>query len=493
MLFAAITDLSKRKEAELIVVPFWEKPTPATPLKSLAVAVKPPILAKDFTGKEGEIALLYPKGGKEKRLVLLGLGKEGKLSVDGLRRAYSALTKLCLKKKLSKINLLLPNIVELRTISLEECLQGISEGVLLTNYQWNRKTATKEKNHFLKHVTLIGTLPKSLEIVRQTEEVAEAVYLTRDLINENADIVTPHYLGEVALELSKRFPTIKTTIFDKKRITKEKMGLLLAVGQGSAIDPRFIISHYEGDPRSKDHTLLVGKGVTFDSGGINLKPTGHIETMREDMSGAATVLGTLAAAAATNLKVNLTAVVPATENAIDAKSYKPGDIFTSYSGKTVEIVNTDAEGRLILADALSYSIKHLKPTRVIDLATLTGSIVVALGNGISGFFSNDEKLANQLLDAGNSTSEPLWQMPLHKPYREQLKSDSADLKNCASGRAAGSITAALFLEEFVGKVPWAHIDIAGTAFIDKEFHYWPKSAVGFGVRLLVDFLKKLSS
>ena len=492
MLFSAIADLSKRKEAELVAVPFWEKPTPATPLKTLATVVKPPILAKDFTGREGEISLLYPKGGKEKRLVLIGLGKEGELSVEGLRRVYSTLVKFCLKKKLSKINLLLPNIVELRSVTLEECLQGICEGVLLTNYQWNRKTIAKEKSHFLKHVTLVGTLPQTLGMVRPIEEVAEAVYLTRDLINENADVVTPHYLGEVALGMSKKFPAIKTTIFDKKRIEREKMGLLLAVSQGAATEPRFIISRYEGNPRSKDHTLLVGKGVTFDSGGINLKPTGHIETMREDMSGAATVLGTLAAAAATNLKVNLTVVVPATENAVDAKSYKPGDIFTSYSGKTVEIVNTDAEGRLILADALSYAIKHLKPTRVIDLATLTGSMVVALGNGISGFFSNDVKLAKQLLDAGNSTSELLWQMPLHKPYKEGLKSDSADLKNCASGRAAGSITAALFLEEFVGKVAWAHIDIAGTAFIDKEFHYWPKSAVGFGVRLLVDFLKKLS-
>jgi leucyl aminopeptidase len=264
---------------------------------------------------------------------------------------------------------------------------------------------------------------------------------------------------------------------------------LLAVARGSAVEPTFIILHYKGVARSKDHTVIIGKGVTFDTGGLNLKTSG-METMRDDMSGAATALCTVAVAAALNLPVNVTAVVAATENAIDARSYKPGDVYKGYSGMTVEIGNTDAEGRLTLADALAYTVKELKPTRMIDFATLTGSMVVALGEGMSGLFCNEETLANSLLDSSQRTSEILWRMPLFEPYKEQLKSDIADIKN-VGGRAAGSITAALFLQEFVQNVSWAHIDIAGTAF-GKEKGYVPKNGVGFGVRLMVDFLENLS-
>jgi leucyl aminopeptidase len=303
--------------------------------------------------------------------------------------------------------------------------------------------------------------------------------------------VTPAFLAQTAVVVSKKFPEIKTTIFDKKRIEKEKMGLLLAVARGSPNEPAFIIMSYMGDPRSKDHTVVIGKGVTFDTGGLNLKPTGSMETMRDDMSGAAATIGILASSASLKLKVNVTGVIAAAENAIDGLSYKPGDVYTSYAGKTVEIGNTDAEGRLTLADAISYSLKHLKPSRLIDFATLTGAMVVALGEGISGFFSNDDKLANQLTDAGLRTNELLWRLPLHAPYKDQLRSDIADLKN-TGGRAAGAVTAALFLEAFVEKMPWAHIDIAGTAFGSKEQNYLPKNGIGVGVRLIIDFLKNNS-
>ena len=494
MLFSAIPQLIKRKEAELIVVPFWErqkKPKAATALGSVLTSiVKAPIEAGDFTGKKGEISLIYLQGAKEKRCLLLGLGREEKLTVECLRNAYANVAKECQRKGLSKINIVLPNIVELRHVTVEEYLKGLAEGILLTNYRWEKLASLAEETILLKSVTLIGVLPKFLSVVRSSEAVAEGVYFARDLINENAHVATPNYLAEKARKIATKFQKVKATIFDSKRIQKEKLGLLLAVSQGACTDPAFIILNYEGHPRSKDHTVLVGKGVTFDTGGLNLKPTGSMETMREDMAGGAAVLATVATAAALNLKLNVTAVVAATENSIDAKSYRPGDVYKGHAGITVEIGNTDAEGRLTLADALSYSLKKLNPTRIIDFATLTGSIVVALGVEVSGFFCNDEKLTEQLLDASKRSAEHLWRMPLHAPYKEQLKSDIADIKN-VGGRPAGAVTAALFLQEFVGTIPWAHIDIAGTAFGNKERGYWPKNGVGFGVRLTVDFLQHL--
>jgi leucyl aminopeptidase len=283
---------------------------------------------------------------------------------------------------------------------------------------------------------------------------------------------------------------VKATVFDKKRIQKEKMGLLLAVNQGSSIDPAFIILEYKGNPKSKDHTVVVGKGVTYDTGGLNLKPTGSMETMKCDMSGAACALGTIHAAASLGLKVNLTAVIPSTDNSIDSKSYKPGDVYSSYLGKTVEIGNTDAEGRLILADALAYASKNLKPTRMINFATLTGACVIALGEETSGLMSNNDPLAESISRAGNETFERAWRLPLFEEYKSQLDSDIADISN-TGGREAGTITAALFLQEFVGNTPWAHLDIAGTAYLKKSRRYHPKNGTGVGVRLMIQLLENL--
>jgi len=244
------------------------------------------------------------------------------------------------------------------------------------------------------------------------------------------------------------------------------MGLLLAVNRGSSQDPAFIILRYQGDRKLKEHTVFLGKGITFDTGGLNIKQTGQMETMKCDMAGAAAVLGLFRAVAGLGMRVNITGVIASTENAIGPLSYKPGDVYTSHSGKTVEIVNTDAEGRLILADALSYATQHLHPTAMIDLATLTGSVVIALGEEVTGLFSNHRKLAKKLSDAGLVSGERLWELPTYPEYKEQLRSSIADLKN-SGGRKAGWITAALFLQEFVGDVPWAHLDIAGTAYLSE--------------------------
>lgn len=497
MLFSAADQLSKRKEADLIVFPFWQQQKkghseakPAAVIGPFQELAKSALASGDFKGSAGETLLLYTRGGKERRCLLLGLGKEEELTVEGLRCAYSNVAKECQRKAIKRINLVVPTISELRKVNAEECLKGIAEGILLTNYRWEKLAALDEETVLLKSVCLIGIIPKFLGIVKEREHIAEGVYLARDLINGNADIVTPQFLAETANKIAEKFPAVKANIFDKKWIEKEKMGLLLAVSRGSAVDPAFIVLNYKGAANSKDHTILVGKGVTFDTGGLNLK-TSNMETMRDDMSGAATALATVAIAAALNLEVNLTAVVAATENAIDATSYKPGDVYKGYAGVTVEIGNTDAEGRLTLADALAYSVKELKPTRIIDFATLTGSMVVALGEEMSGLFCNDDNLAKRLLESSQKTSEILWRMPLYDPYKERLKSDIADLKNIG-GRPAGALLAALFLQEFVHKTPWAHIDIAGTAFATKERGYILKNGVGFGVRLMIDFLQNLA-
>ncbi|MCH9610530.1 MAG: putative cytosol aminopeptidase [Chlamydiales bacterium] len=440
-------------------------------------------------GERGECALVYSSG-KERRCLLLGLGKEGDLTVEGLRRSYSEAVKYCQKMALASITVVLPNIVELRSMSADEALEGVCEGVLLSNYVFEKLVTLKEETVLLEKVQLVGVLPAKMKEVKRWQAIAEGVYLCRDLINGNADDVTPKELCSCARKIASSFDSVKATIFDKARIKKEKMGLLQAVSKGSSVDPAFIILSHKGAPKSKEHTVLVGKGVTYDTGGLNLKTGNGMETMRSDMGGAAAVLSALATAAALNLKCNVTAVVPTTENAIDGASYKMGDVYTAYNGSTVEIGNTDAEGRLILADALSYTVDKLKPTRIIDLATLTGSVVVALGDDIAGLYSNDQNLADSLLEAGSKTGEDLWQMPLRQSLRKKLKSSVADMRNVGT-REGGSITAALFLEHFVDDIAWAHLDIAGTAFQASEKGYWPKNGVGFGVRLLTKFLKDL--
>lgn len=489
--FSSATELKKRKEADLLVFPFWkhgQKVSPAAVMDTFAPILKVPVDAGDFEGKVGETILLYSKGGKEKRLLLLGLGKQDEVSVETYRRAYSDLAKLCQTMRIAKVSIVLPTLSKLHGDGATECLTGISEGLLLTNYRFENLHSVKEETVLLKSVQFIGVTPKRMEIVEEAQTIAEGVYLARDLTNGNAHEVTPEYLAQVAKKIAAKHAACKVTILDRAQIIKEKMGLLAAVSSGSAVEPRFIVLSYKGNPRSKEHTVIIGKGITYDTGGLNLKPTGSMETMRDDMSGGGVALATLATVANLGLKVNVTAVVPSTENAITDKSFKPGDVYTAHDGTTVEIGNTDAEGRLVLADAISYTQKYLEPTCIIDFATLTGAMVVALGNGIAGFFTDDDTLAQRLLDSSHATHESLWRMPLFAPYEEKLKSEIADICNIG-GRPAGSITAALFLKHFVNKkLPWAHIDIAGTAFLDKEFGYWPKNGVGFGVRLMINFL-----
>lgn len=494
MQFSTVTSFGSRKSADVLVIPFFKTKkgiTPAADFDKNLAPVKAAIGSDDFKGKDGEVLILYAASKHEKRIALLGLGDETKLTVEKLRRSYGALTKACNAKKIKAVNILVPHI---KSLSEGDIVRGLAEGMLLANYAFTgqRHISLKHDPIVLIHkVFLIGTGKAALAEAEKAAKIFQGVYLARNLVNGNADDITPQYLGHVAEILAKKHKHLKVKLFSKKEIEKEKMGLLLAVNRGSSRDPAFIVLNYTGNPKSTDKTVIVGKGITFDTGGLNLKPTGGMETMRADMGGAAVVLGTIEAIANLGLKVNVTGVIPSTENAMGPNSYKPGDVYPSYSGRTVEIGNTDAEGRLVLADALSYAVKELKPSRMIDFATLTGAIDVALGNEASGLMSNNEALAESLLRSGAETFERAWRMPLFEEYREQLRSDIADIKN-TGGRGGGSNTAAKFLQEFVGEVPWAHFDIASTSFLNDPKRYLPKFATGVGVRLMVNFLENLS-
>lgn len=493
MEFTSLPKLDKRKLSEMLVLPFFKEKKrvqPAAECPSLKQFFSAPLETHDFKGKEGEITIVYSKGACEKRIALLGLGERELVTTESLRRAYSSVTKVCLVKKITEVNVLMPMIP---SVTSDDIVRGVSEGLLLPNYVFDQlKHESIQENPILllKRAVLIGVDKHAEALAKKYAKIAIGVYMARDLVNGNAEDVTAQHLAHVAKDLAKKLPRVKTTVFNKKRIEKEKMGLLLAVNRASQKEPAFIIVEYRGKERSKEHIVMIGKGITFDTGGLTLKTHAGMETMRCDMAGAAAVLGTIHVAASLGLKVNLTAVIPAAENCIGSRSFKPGDVYKSSAGKTVEVTNTDAEGRLVLADAITYVKKKLKPTLIIDFATLTGAIQIALGSEASGMMTNDEALANAFVRAGSTTYERVWRMPLYDEYRELLKSAIADIRS-TGGRGGGSIVAAMFLKEFVGKTPWAHFDIAGTAFNDEAKRYLPKNGTGVGVRLMIDYLEQV--
>ncbi len=479
-----------RPNADVVAIPFWKDSSGAIlaceedSIESLCL---PHGVRTDFVGDEGQLCLLYQTSEsdaapneKELRMILVGLGVAEEVTAERLRTTYAAVTRFCRDKKLKSINIMAPDVPELPESSLA-C--SVAEGLLLANYAF---VETK----LLTRITFIGCTKAAEKVVKETIAVCEAVYEVRNLVNGNADEITPPRLAKYAQNLAKSHSSLTATVFDKKQIEKEGMGLLLAVGRGAIVDPRFIQLEYRGAPKSKERTVIVGKGITFDTGGLDIKPAASMEHQRTDMAGAAVVLGTLKAIAALGLKCNVVGIIPSAENAIGSKSFKPGDVYPSYNGMTVEIGNTDAEGRLVLADALAYAVKKLHPTRIIDIATLTGAVNVALGDEVAGLWASDDILAEDLIAAGETTYERVWRMPLVEEYRSNLKSDRADLKNVGGG-GAGSIVAALFLQAFVKDVPWAHLDIAGTRYLQEGRRYRTKGATGFGVRLLVEYLKNL--
>ncbi|MDX8401106.1 MAG: leucyl aminopeptidase [Mariprofundaceae bacterium] len=443
----------------------------------------------DHLGEFGEMATLYDVPGMfATRLVVLGVGDEKKLTLDKLRRLGAKLARRLDKSGARDVSVYLPELA-VRGADVAARAAAVAEGVWLGLYRFDRHRSEKKENRRpLRSVTLMLPSRRYLDAaeaaVARARAAAIGVNFARDLANEPGNVCTPEWLGEQAAALS--HPKLKVTVMDKAAIEKAGLTALLAVNQGSAKEPRFIVLEYQGGGKDEAPVALVGKGLTFDAGGICIKPAAQMDEMKFDMCGAAAVLGVFRAATELNLARNLLGVIPSTENLLGAAAYKPGDVIRTYKGITVEVVNTDAEGRLILADALAWAAER-KPAGIIDFATLTGACVIALGSQASGLMGNNTRLIRRLKDAGDRTHDRVWELPMYEEYQEQIKSEIADIKN-VGGREAGTITAACFLSRFVDDLPWAHLDIAGTAWNTKGSDLAPKGATGAGVRVVLDYL-----
>ncbi len=449
----------------------------------------------EFKGGLGEVLTIHTMGRMTvKRVLVVGLGSQDKITTQALHRASAIATRHAQNTGAHSITLALQWHGAQNDVFSNE-VQAEVEGALLGLYTFRMyKHAEQTSNG--KNVSHINVLTEesadttSIErAIEQGQALAEATNFARNLINEPPNVLTPTELANRATSMAKQFG-LEYEVFDKAKITELEMGGLLGVAQGSAEPPQFIVLRYRGGQAADKGMALVGKGITFDTGGISIKPAAGMDEMKGDMGGAAAVLGAMQAIAALKPAINVTALVPTCENMPSGTAYRPGDILRISNGKTIEIVNTDAEGRLILADALSYAVKEgLSP--IVDLATLTGAIVVALGNVNTGVFSNDEQLTNSIIAAGRVAGEKFWPMPMDEEYGESIKSDIADVKQTGS-RAGSSITAAKILEQFVGDAKWAHLDIAGTSYLETKKSYQEKGATGVGVRTLAELARQLA-
>ena len=441
----------------------------------------------DIKGKLNEITLVHSLGKlPAPRVVVTGLGKQQELNSNKIRGAVAE-TCRWLRARGVKTIATVPQGAGINNISTEEAAQAVTEGAILGLYAF-RKYITKKDDDFGEIEQLLITC--SPEVKPSTEQsiatgriLAEAANLARDMVNEPANNMTPTSMAEKARDLAKKYK-LEITILEKDKMAELGMGALLGVAQGSHQPPKFIILQYKGKKSDGIDLALVGKGITFDSGGISIKPSEGMAEMKGDMAGGASVMAALTAIAQLKPQLNVTAVIPATENLPGGSALKPGDIVTAMNGKTIEVLNTDAEGRLILSDALCYANK-LGAGQIVDVATLTGACVVALGKTCTGAFTNNQELMNRVIAASKEAGEFTWQMPLCDEYREQLKSDVADIKNIGN-RYGGAITGAKFLAEFAGDTPWVHLDIAGPSYSDKEKGYLLKGATGVPVRTLVN-------
>lgn len=448
---------------------------------------------QEFRGKAGETLLLTSAGQlPARRVLLVGLGKAAQVDREGLRRAAAKMVRIVQQQRLGSV------VTDLTTLgpaglATADCAAAVVEGACLANYRFDRYR-TEQRDTLppeLTCMTLLASQPAQLAALTAGAERAtllcRGVTLARDLVNEPGNIKSPEFLAQTAITIAAE-TGMRCTVLDRAQLAAEGLGALLAVAQGSSREPRLITLEYRGGGDARP-VALIGKGVVFDAGGISLKPAEKMDEMKMDMGGAAAVLGTLLVAALLKLPLNLIGVIPAVENMPSGSAMRPGDIITSLSGKTIEVLNTDAEGRLILADALTW-VERYDPLAIVDLATLTGASIIALGHHATALLGNNDRLARALIKAGEISGERLWQLPLWDDYSKQLKSEVADLKN-TGGRPAGTITAAAFLSNFVGERPWAHLDIAGTAWAEKATDSTQGGGTGVGVRLLVEYLASL--
>lgn len=437
----------------------------------------------EFKGNVGETSQIYTLGRLAARLVIVvGLGAAEKLRSHTFRRASCSAVRFAQSKGARQIALALGE--QERTASLARDLQAIVEGALLATYSFQKYRTEPNDGKGIASILCVSKDARSQEqqeALRQGIIAGEASNFVRDLVNEQPGVLTPSELARRAAEMAQR-SGLECTVLERSQMEELGMGGLLGVARGSTEQPKFIILRYRGAPASAKTVALVGKGVTFDSGGLSLKTAAGMETMKGDMGGGAAVIGAMQIIAATRPAVNVLGLIPATENMPDGSSYRPGDILRMMNGKTIEILNTDAEGRLILADALAYAVKE-GCSPIIDIATLTGACMVALGGKRAGLFSNDDELSNKLLAAGEFTGEKLWRLPLDDEYQDLIESQLADMKQ-TGGRYGGAITAAKLLEQFVDSTSWAHLDIAGMEIVESQQSFMGQGATGFGARIL---------
>jgi len=485
-------------QIEAVVVNLFEgvkKPSGATGAvdQALGGVISGLIERGEIKGKLGEVSLLHTLGRiPPERVAVVGLGKKEKFDLDKVRQATASALRFLQKLGLKHVASILHG-AGAGGIDRKFSAQAIVEGGLLGLYAFRKHKTTDPDLGELEELLLVerdeSRLPEVDGGIRLGRVLAEAANFARDLVNEPANALTPTRMAEVAKELAERYG-LELEVLEREQMEELGMGALLGVAQGSEQPPKFIILSYRGGKDSRDVLGLVGKGITFDSGGISIKPSEGMGEMKGDMAGGAAVLATLKALGELRPRINVTGLVPATENMPSGTALRPGDILKAMNGKTIEVISTDAEGRLILADALCYA-RRLGLSPVVDVATLTGACQVALGNVCSGLFGNDQGLISKLVGLGEEAGERLWQLPLYEEYKEQNRSEVADIKN-SGGRWGGAITAAQFLAEFIEDTPWVHLDIAGTAFLEKERGYFSKGATGIPTRTLVRFATALA-
>jgi leucyl aminopeptidase len=479
--------------ADLLILPVFQGPEAGPGVREAGKALGADLVAilrdNGIKGRVGE-TFAVPTLGRLKAgtVLLVGLGPKAEADADRIRRAAGKVA-----GRVGRYPRVATTLPQAAKGPAEEAVQALVEGLLLGGYRFERyKVKPSEEDGQerpkLDRVTILGSergdSRAAAQSIRKAEILAEAAAWARDLVNTPALDATPDFLAQEARKMARKFG-LKCKVWSKAELEKGGFGGVLGVGQGSENPPRLIELRYEGGRGAP--IALTGKGVTFDSGGLSIKDSKGMEWMKADMAGAATVLAAMSAVAQLKPKVNVVAAVPSAENLPSGTALRPGDVISHRGGKTTEVLNTDAEGRLILADALSY-LAEQKPRLMVDFATLTGACMVALGEDIWGVMGNDDGLIRDLLAAGERAGEPGWQLPLWKGYRKQIESTIADVKNIGN-RWGGAITAALFLKEFVGETPWAHVDIAGTAFAERPGDYWPKGGTGNPVRTLVGFIE----
>ena len=466
--------------------------------KALDGAISALIADKEITGKQGEIAMIHTLGKlPSKRVVIVGLGKQEKLSANVVRQVSGAVARH-LKRVGAKRAATLAHGAGIGGLNARVSGQTIAEGTILGSYVFNQYKLKKDGESIkqLESLEIVekdaGRLPALQAGAEKGSLLSEAVSIARGLVNEPANVVNPVKMAEIATDIATK-AGLGITVLKREDMVEHSMGAMLAVAQGSANEPRLIIMDYKGDPEHPDNNIaLVGKGITFDSGGISLKSAGGMWEMKGDMSGGASVIGAMHAIAELKPKINVLGVIPAVENMPSGTAQRPGDIIRAMNGKTIEIDNTDAEGRLVLADAICYVKEKMGAKRVVDIATLTGAIVVALGHVTTGVFGTSQTMVDAVLAASKTTGERMWQLPMFEEYKRQNRSDYADVKN-TGGRPAGSIAAAFFISEFTEGIEWAHLDIAGTFMAERTQGYEVKGATGVPTRTLVELVEQLAA